>query len=158
MLLTVPILDYLNKASRDWDCSYPVSLFGQTAEGKTRTYIPTVNGKSAPMPATAGRPTGNRCRRSREEQILRTHPPQHARSSSRRGCDHLGQTGSARPPTAAWRRSSSTTSRAVGATPTATSTRAPPGTTSWSSRSLAYAAAVKGVDPIGNRCWGRATS
>ena len=42
-LLTVPVIDYLNKATAT-DCSYPVSLYGP--QQKTNPYVhPTVNGK-----------------------------------------------------------------------------------------------------------------
>ncbi len=41
-LITVPIIDYINKTA-GWDCSYPVSLFGK--QQKVNPYIhPTVNG------------------------------------------------------------------------------------------------------------------
>ncbi len=70
MLLTVPILDYLN-ASRDWDCTYPVSLFGP--QQKVNPYVhPIVNGVRTD--AGNGRtPDGKPLPPLTRQQILRTH-------------------------------------------------------------------------------------
>lgn len=51
VLLTIPVIDYVNKAAR-WDCSFPVSLFGP--QQKVNPYVhPVVNGK--PTDAGNGR-------------------------------------------------------------------------------------------------------
>ena len=55
-LLTIPIIDYINKAA-SWDCTYPVSRFGK--QEKVNPYVhPMIDGK--PTDAGNGRKAGGR--------------------------------------------------------------------------------------------------
>lgn len=68
VLMTVPIIDYVNKAS-DWDCSFPVSLFGP--QQKVNPYVhPLVNGQKTD--AGNGRKPDGTPLTLTKEQILRT--------------------------------------------------------------------------------------
>ena len=70
-LLTIPVIDYINKAV-DWNCSFPVSLFGQ--QQKVNPYVhPVVDG--SPTDAGNGiRPDNNKIVLS-TDQILRIYQP-----------------------------------------------------------------------------------
>ena len=69
VLMTVPILDYINKATT-WDCSFPVSLFG--AQQKTNPYVhPVVNGRQTDA-GNGRKPDGTPIPLTKD-QILRTH-------------------------------------------------------------------------------------
>ena len=71
VLLTVPIIDYVNKATAT-DCTFPVSLFG--AQQKTNPYAhPTVDGKQTDA-GNGRKPDGTPITLTRE-QILRVHVP-----------------------------------------------------------------------------------
>lgn len=71
VLMSVPIIDYVNKAS-DWDCSFPVSIFGP--QQKVNPYIhPLVNGQKTD--AGNGRKPDGTPLTLTKEQILRTNLP-----------------------------------------------------------------------------------
>lgn len=71
MLMTVPIIDYINKATA-WDSSFPVSLFGP--QQKTNPYIhPVVNGQRTD--AGNGRKPDGTAITLTQEQILRINTP-----------------------------------------------------------------------------------
>lgn len=71
VLLTVPIIDYINKVpSSDWDCSFPVSLFGP--QQKVNPYVhPKVNGQATD--AGNGRKLDGTPITLTQDQILRIH-------------------------------------------------------------------------------------
>ncbi len=69
VLLTIPIIDYINKAS-DADCTFPVSIFGK--QQKTNPYVhPIVNGKKTD--AGNGRTPDGKPIVLTREQLLRIH-------------------------------------------------------------------------------------
>ena len=69
VLMTVPIIDYINKATT-WDCSFPVSLFGP--QQKTNPYVhPVINGKQTDA-GNGIRPDGTAITLTKD-QILRIH-------------------------------------------------------------------------------------
>ena len=142
VLMTVPVIDYVNKAG-DWDCSFPVSLFGP--QQKVNPYVhPIVNGQHDRRRQRAH--AGRHAHRADQGADPPRQRPQHARPAAGVGAAPRRQVrhGGARRR----RRSTSwTTSRAAGTTPTATSTRASTGHDDLVSRSLAYAAAIKAADP-----------
>jgi len=71
VLMTIPIIDYINKATA-WDCSFPVSLFGP--QQKTNPYVhPVVNGQRTDA-GNGRRPDGTPIVLTKE-QILRVHTP-----------------------------------------------------------------------------------
>ena len=141
-LVTVPILDVVN-ASRDWDCSYPVSLFGP--QQKVNPYLhPTVNGVRTD--AGNGRsPDGKPLPPLTPEQILRTHRPNTSQFQQEFVRHLVGRFGTAaQGGVAAYELDNepggwSNTHRDVHPGPT--------GHDELVSRSLAYAAAVKDGDP-----------
>ncbi len=142
MLLTVPMMDYVNN-SRDWDCSYPVSLFGP--QQRVNPYVhPTVNGVRTD--AGNGRsPDGKPLPPLTRDQILRTHRP-NSPSFQREWLRHVvGTFGPAdHGGVAAYELDNepggwNNTHRDIHPGPT--------GHDELVGRSLAYAAMVKGVDP-----------
>ncbi len=68
-LLTIPIIDYINKAA-SWDCTYPVSRFGK--QEKVNPYVhPVIDGK--PTDAGNGRKSDGKMIALTKEDILRVH-------------------------------------------------------------------------------------
>jgi hypothetical protein len=70
-LLTVPVIDYINKAT-DWDCSFPVSLFGP--QQKVNPYVHPVIDGSRTDAGNGIRPDGSKIVLT-TDQILRTYRP-----------------------------------------------------------------------------------
>ena len=71
MLLTVPIINYVNKAAA-WDCSFPVSIFGK--QQKVNPYVrPTIDGRQTD--AGNGRTPDGKPIVLTKEQILRVNVP-----------------------------------------------------------------------------------
>ena len=70
-LLTIPIIDYINKATAQ-DCSFPVSIYG--AQQKTNPYVhPTIDGKQTDA-GNGRKPDGTPIKLDKEG-ILRVHIP-----------------------------------------------------------------------------------
>ena len=141
VLMTVPIIDYINKAT-SWDCSFPVSLFGP--QQKTNPYVhPIVNGSQTDA-GNGIKPDGTVITLTKD-QILRIHAQNTPALQQGWIAHFVGKFGAAAKggipiyeldnEPGGW----SNTHRDVHPTGT--------GDDELVSRSLAYAAAIKAADP-----------